>query len=197
MSGYPTPPPPPGYPPMMPYGAGPSAPIRPQAVTVIAIIAIIWGSLALLCSMLAVAGNVITTTANIPNDPLRGHSGVRTIETVLSVLGLILAVVQLAGGIGSLKLAPWARQGLIVYAISVIILTLVDFAIRVMYLMPAVQPAPPRNVNAQAYRMGFTFGFWGALILELVLLIWPILILYFMSKPDIKAAYEGSSQRPM
>ncbi len=197
MTGFPTPPPPPGYPPMMPYGSDANIPARPQAVTVIAIIAICWGSLALLCSLGGLVITALTSNINNPNDPFRGHPGVRTVSTAITVLALVLAITQLAGGIGSLKLAPWARQALIFYAIGIIIVSVVNFAVQVMYLMPVVQRAPPPNVNAQAYRVGFAFGFWGVLVFGLVLLIWPILILYFMSKPDIKAAYEGSSQRSM
>jgi hypothetical protein len=156
MSNYP--PPPPGYPPMMPYGSTAGAPMRPTAITTIAIIAIIWGSLGLLCSAGGLATTAIAANMNTPNDPLKSHAGLRAAMAAFTVIALILAIFQLAGGIGSLKLAGWARLALIVYAIGTIVLNVTDFTVKAAYLAPIVQAPECQRISLPCRICGRILG---------------------------------------
>ena len=91
--------------------------------------------------------------------------------SAITVIAMILAGVQLAGGIGSLKLASWARLALILYSVGAIVLSVTDFTVKAMYLghlfngwgLPTEMSTQERRVPCRTKAVGF----WGVLILEL------------------------------
>jgi hypothetical protein len=105
-------------------------------------------------------------------------------------LGLLAAAAKLAAGIGLLKLRPWARQLSIIYAIYAMVMVVVGTVVNYFFLLrpmleQAHQKQGPEAVGAMAGAIGGTIGGCFGLI-------YPILLLVFMVRPNVVAAFSGS-----
>ena len=50
-----------------------------------------------------------------------------------------------------------------------------------------------RGVNAASVDTVLTASYYGGMAFSVIILIWPILILYYMNRPHVKAAFEGGT----
>jgi hypothetical protein len=197
MSQYPPPPPP--YDPLA-Y-ASPRQSRRPTSVTVIAIIAIVFGSLVILGSLCAIPQMLGFEFASNPiTEKMREDSIYLAVSAASAVIGLGLGIGELIGGIGALSLRPGARRTLIVFAwadlatsIFFIVVQLVVVNPRMEKLMAGIVASNPslRTPQAQMIMKASMYGGW---IFTVVTLIWPILIIRFMNRGHVKAAF--SSEPP-
>lgn len=193
MSQYPPPQPPLGY--ATAYVPGPDP--RPTPVKVIAILAIIFGSFALLgglCSIPQYLG--VQLSPNPMMDAIRDDPVLRNTMIVSMIVSTLIGGLELACGIGALKLKPWARTGLIWYAILNIATTLVSVVLNVLVTNPRMQPLVQKalQTNSQlntpymqsAMRIGKYAGYGSAVLV----VIWSAVVLRYMNRPDVKAAFE-------
>jgi len=102
-------------------------------------------------------------------------------------LGLLSCAVLLAAGFGLLSVKPWARFFSIAYAIYAISFCLGGMLINLMFMIqPMLGPAEQQRAFATVWAIGGpisgTIGgfFW---------LIYPLLLLAFMSRPKVAAAF--------
>ena len=203
MSNYPQPPDPnyaypqQGY---VPYASAISS--RPGAITVMSILAIIFGSLGLLCGLPGLVSELIMLATGgrnmfAPNVPAMS-TGIIAFGAVRSVIVLALSAALLAGGIGGLKVRPWARRLLINWSIAVIVWATINLIVTLVWVNPAtadyVRSAQLRT-NAQAAKMmGSFMGPFQTVMafigwaLELVL---PICFLILWRSPKVVAAFES------
>lgn len=183
--------PPPNDP--LPYAAPPMPlqPRRPTSVTVIAIIAIIWGSFATLAMMCAVPQYLgMQLTPNPVMDAIRKDPVLLGFHIASMVIGLALGIILLAGGIVSLSLKPIGRTLLMVYAWVSIFTTIPSIILTVTVITPRTfQHVPNMAANPQTAQF-MKISAYGGAALSLIVLIWPVLILYFMSRPRAKTAFE-------
>ena len=161
---------------------------RPTSVTVFGILNIVWGALGL-CgpSALLITLRVRTMMENpvmtvMTDDPLLYGWLIGS-----QILGLIAAIVLVAAGIGLLGLKPWARTASIVYAIYAIVGVALGTIINLTVVFPRVaelvQQAPaPRGAGMMGGMVGGTCG-------GVVWLAYPILLLIFMTRPKVVAAF--------
>lgn len=184
--------PPPGQP--VPY-ATPGVPQpgrRPTSVTVIAIIAIIWGSLAVLgglCTLPQYLG--MRLAPNPAMDAMNSDSLVLGFNVGAIGIGFILGIILLTGGIGALSLKPFARRLLLGYAIAQIAFYLLSLPVQIAVVYPRMMQAAEAKLGANTPVVtGMRIGFFGGVAFGLITMIWPALILYFMTRPHVKAAFE-------
>lgn len=176
----------------LPY-ATPQVPVpprRPTSVTVIAIIAIIWGSIAVLGGMCALPQYLgVQLSPNPVNTALLKDAFYRAFNITAMAIAVVLAVLQLVGGITSLSLKRSGRQMLIWYAIIQIGIIVIGLPMQFLIYPRMVRDVQAVGMNSTvitAMRVGFFIG----LTISFATIFWPILILYFMNRPHVKNAYE-------
>jgi hypothetical protein len=109
-------------------------------------------------------------------------------------IGIIACAVLMACGIGLLLMKRWARKLSIGYAIFAVVFGLIGMAINVAFLLlPMIQQAQqqhgPEAAAAIGGAIGGTFGGCFGMI-------YPILLLIFMTRPKIVAAFNASAMPP-
>lgn len=190
---YPPIPPPPGV-----YGATAN---KPASVTVLSILAIVWGGLGMLCgvlgtiSMLALVGGAKIGLGTGPRQIVHHDPGQAAMlyQEMAPIIGLALAIILLSVGIGGLMLRPWARRLAMPWAILQIIWACISVYCTMNFTnMAAIGGG--RQVNPEAYRIGFMSGAVAVGLLGCVL---PVCFLIFWNRPHVKAAFEGQSSNSM
>lgn len=194
---------PPPYDPLPYASAGMRMPSpRPKSVTVIAIIGIIFGALGVLgalCNLPQYMG--VKILPNPVMDAMREDSVLVALIVGSLVISLIASVLLLWGGIGALSLKPGARKALIAYAIVLIVNTIVGLGLSLTVSGTRSEAAFQRSMKnvppaqAAAMQKGYELGFYGATGFSVIFLVWPGLVLYYMSRPHVKAAFEQAMPR--
>jgi hypothetical protein len=184
------------------YGMKPPS-LRPTSVTVIAIIAIILGGLGvlgLLCTLPQYLG--VKLAPNPVMDAMRNDRVLFWFMIISMAIGTVLAVIQLWGGIGALTLKPAARSALIWYAIVYLVTGTIGLILNVTIINARTQEAVNKSLasnpqlNSPAMKTSMQMVTYGGHCFAAVLLIWPVIILYFMTRPHVKAAFERGWASP-
>jgi hypothetical protein len=164
---------------------------------VIAVLAIVFGSLGVLgglCNIPQYMGFKF-----MPNPVIDAmHEDSLLIGIVVGSLfaSLLTSVMMLWGGIGALSLKASARKVLIAYAVLAIATTIIGLALNLAVTASRSEAAFHKGMKsmppAQAAVMQKTYviSYYGGLGFSIILLIWPLLVLYFMNRPHVKAAFE-------
>ena len=195
MTQYPSPYPPqphiPGY--QTPSTPTPSP--RPTSVTVLAIIGIIFGGIGVLCKPLGLVAMFLPQSG--PNPMLDMQKDMMAWNVISTVIGLAISLLLLAASIGSLSLKPWARKGMLAYAAAAVVMTLVSGVATMVWILPKMQEAQKQMIaqqggGAPAGMMNImqTAGTAGAVIGIIVALAYPLILWYFYTREDVKAAFE-------
>ncbi|HOS42803.1 MAG TPA: hypothetical protein PK794_03850, partial [Armatimonadota bacterium] len=135
---------PPTPPPQVAPGFAPSAPGRPVAATVIAIVLLVFAVLGL--------------TAFIPQPIQVLPSVVRAVSLVISAISIALYITM---GVGLLRMEPWARKGTIYTLIGLFIVGMATSALTYTYTAAYMQqqiaatPSPEAAIGA---RVGMMIG---------------------------------------
>lgn len=194
-------PPPPPFDPL--FYASPHVPQkspRPTSVTVIAILAIIWGSLhvlAMLCTIPQYLG--VNLAPNPAMDGIRKDPVLLSVSIFNMAIGLLLGVLVLACGIGALSLKPWSRIWMIRYAVIYFFFAIVSTVFNLLFIQPrmeqAMQTAMPANspFNAAQFQSMMHIGRYVGVCFAVLFLLWPVAILYYMTRPHVKAAFQGGA----
>lgn len=162
---------------------------RPTSVTVFGILNIVFaafgifgtlGSLALFSANADMNNPVIKIIHDNPNYAL-------WMKICIS-LGLIVTIALLAAGSGLLKLKPWARTLSIAYAIYAIVFGIISIVANYFFLTkPLMEQAQGQHDAAAAAAVGAAIG--GA-VGGCVGMVYPILLLIFMTRPNVIAAFK-------
>lgn len=169
-----------------------AVPKRPTSVTVLAIIGIILGSLSVLCSPMGLLpyfvqiGPPNPMIDSVKNDPALFGYMIGSIA-----VGWVIGLLLLVGSIGALLLKDWARKGLLTYAWIQIVLGVIGFIAMITWFNPRMTAAAGSN---KAAALG---GQIGGMIGAIIGLILPVLILVFMNRPHVKAAFTRSDMPNM
>ncbi|HEU0030444.1 MAG TPA: hypothetical protein VFQ53_07425 [Kofleriaceae bacterium] len=109
------------------------------------------------------------------------------------VLGLVGSVALLAIGIGMLKLRAWARKAAIWYSIYAIVAAIVGVVVTwVMLVRPMLDHAQNGIERASA-----TGGAFGGIAGGLFGVAYPIVLLLFMMRKNVVAAFERANEPPL
>lgn len=182
-------PPPPGLPYATPEIPAPSP--RPTSVTVLAIIAIVFGSLAVLgtlCSLFPYLG--VQFTPNPVIDATRKDPLLLGYNLVSLVLGMVLGAVLLVGGISSLSLKPIGRRLMMGYAVVYLVISIPSAILNVAVITPRLLNHVQNLGSNPQLKTVLSYSAYLGVAMVLVFLIWPILILYYMTRPHVKSAFE-------
>jgi hypothetical protein len=157
---------------------------RPTAVTVFGILNIIFAAFGILGSLSSVMLFTVAAanTPNSANNPI-----VQLVHEISIVLGMLGSVALLAAGIGLLQLKPWARKFSIGYAIYAMIMIVVGSVLNYFWLvLPMLQKAHLEQGPQAAAAVG---GAIGATVGGCFGIIYPILLLIFMFRANVIAAF--------
>ena len=169
----------PVYPPPQ-YGYTP--PVQRSAIPkVIGILMIIFGSIGLLGGVIGLAGSGMNNAMfrDVPE-----LSTYRTVEMLLSVVGLTMAGFQLYAGVRAVGYKANAPGIAKAYAIAAIVIVIASLVINMAVLAPMMARA--MDAAGMHGMGGFIGGF--TLIISLFGLAWPIIVLTLMTRPTAKAA---------
>lgn len=106
-------------------------------------------------------------------------------------LGLLACGALLAAGIGLMLLKPWARKLSIGYAIYALVFGLINIVINFLFLVrPMLEQAREQHGAEAAGAIG---GAIGSSVGGCIGLIYPILLLIFMFRPNVVAAFRPAA----
>jgi len=151
---------------------------RPQSVTVLGILNIVFGGLSILCSPLGIIGLIIPQ----PNSPFQISAGMKLFSLVSYGVGFIFAIVLLASGIGLLNLKKWARQAAYIYGWVAIAWGGLGIVMSVIFFRPDLGGV---SQEAMAAVIG---GLVGGMCGGIFGLVYPIILVIFLRKPHVIAA---------
>lgn len=158
---------------------------RPTAVTVFAVLNLAFGILGV-CSAPAsiIAMRFSPTPEQSPYAAVDFSGPFGPWFQASVVLSFVLSIALIAAGFGLLQLAPWARKLSIYYAVAAIALAIVGGVINVFVIRDfmARSAATPGEAGAA---MGYVMGSLGSCMG----LVYPTLLLLFMTRPKVKAAF--------
>ena len=166
---------------------------RPTSALVFGILNIAFGSLSLIGSVFswwatnAVGGADNPFWPKVESGPLYdlwlrlGHA-----------LGLVAALVLLAAGIGLLKMKPWARRASVVYAIYSLVMVVLGTAMTWFFVFSPMLEQSGGSPGSSDHTV-LVAGIIGGLFGGLFGLIFPAALLYFMTRPRLVLAFEGSA----
>jgi len=168
---------------------------RPTAVTIFGILNIVfavWGVVGVLVMVMLFAA--VGTSSNNPTVQLIHDSPAYAAWLKISIiLGLLAAAALLAAGIGLLKLQPWARTLSIVYAIYTIVMGLVGGAVSYVFLIQPLLQQAQHSQGAQATGAAIG-GAIGGMLGGCLGLIYPVLLLIFMLRANVAAAFRPTAE---
>jgi hypothetical protein len=174
---------------------------RPTPVTIFGILNIIFGVLGILSifGMLALFAIIGSDSDNPVIQAMQTNPAIQVMKNpsyaayfkFSMVLGLAACVVLLISGIGLLKFKPWARMLCIIYGVYGIISVIGSSIANYYFLIqPMLQKAATEQGPDAAGAMGgITGGTYGSCIG----IIYPVCLLYFMTRPNVIAAFNSSS----
>ena len=166
---------------------------RPTSVTVFGILNIVFaafGIFGVLASVMLFMA--VGTNSNNPVIQIIHDNPAYAMWMKLSiVLGLASSAVLLAAGIGLLKLKPWARTVSIAYAIYAMVMILVSTVVNFIYLtQPMLEQAHQKQGPEAFAAIG---GAVGGMSGSCFGIIYPILLLIFMMRANVVAAFRPSA----
>jgi hypothetical protein len=177
---------------------------RPTTVTTIAIIAIVLSSVALLGVLCAFPQYLGLRLIPNPVMDAQRQDGLLLGYMMGSMLvSLVLAVMQLYGAIQSLYLKPTGRIWLIrfawMYTAVIVLSVMATVGFVQAHTDAATQKALAQNatLNTPQMRQFTSYGHAIRYCCPVIYLIWPILVLYFMNRPHVKAAFGAAPYEQM
>lgn len=134
---------------------------RPGSITVMSILAIVFGSLGLLCGAIGLLGQLVTFAMGgrnpfMANVPAMKNLAVTGYGAFAAMVVVILAATLLAGGIGGLKFRPWARPLMIWWSIVTLAWATINLIIMLVWVNPVTADyirQVQRQTNPQAAQM--------------------------------------------
>jgi hypothetical protein len=169
---------------------------RPASVTTFGVLNIIFAVLGLFC-LVGTAALFVSPNAGL--NPvarvIRENAAYAAWMKVSLLLGVAASFVLLAAGIGLLRLKPWARKLSIGYAIYGIIFSVLGALMNFLFLFRPMLAEAARAQGPEA--AGAMGGAVGGMIGSLTGMIYPILLLVFMTRPKVVAAFQAPAEPPI
>lgn len=168
---------------------------RPATVTVFGILNIAFALLGVFGIFASFAILAASGTSNHPAVAIiRDNPGYAAWLKVSIPLGILSCLLLLAAGVGLLFLKEWARKLSIGYAIYAILFGIAGMVLNYVFLTrPMLERASQQQGPEAAGAMG---GAIGASIGGCFGLLYPILLLIFMMRPNVKAAFRPLDAPP-
>lgn len=181
---------------------------QPASIMVMSILAVILGSLGILCSGPGLVGQLMMLATGgrnpfLPQLPANRMS-LTVYGTVASLVALVLSAALLAGGIGGLRLRPWARRAMIVWSVVILVWATLTMVITIVWINPAtvdyvrrVQLQTNPRAGAMTGSMLGPFQTAAAVIRWLLACILPICFLTLWRSRKVVEAFEAPNVQPV
>ncbi len=168
---------------------------RPSAVTAFGILNIVFGGLGVLCTPMSLIFLWFQRQSDLPLQRIMDITDrLFAYWVVMAVLGELSALALIAAGIGLLQLRPWARILSIAYGIFSIIVGVVGMFVNAVFVFgPALSGARSGGPEAAGSLVGVAAGSIGGI----VGLVYPVLLLVFMTRPRIRDAFHHQEAPPV
>ena len=164
---------------------------RPTSVTVFGILNIAKAGFGMFSTIISIALLLAQADSNNPFIKMLHENPAYAAWMELCIpLGLLSCTVLLAAGIGLLCLKSWARKLSIAYAIYSICMRILGTAINATFLFQLLLKYQEHSRVAGLAM----FGLIGGCVVVCLGLIYPILLLVFMLRPNVVAAFQPSAQ---
>jgi hypothetical protein len=163
----------------------------PTSVMVLGIIGIILGALGVCGIGFSVL--VMSVPMGPPNPALTALYDdpiYRMSMWIMIPIGMALLAWLVIASIGSLKLKPWARKSMVVYAWVALIQTVIGGIFNMGYVVPKMMAAMPAASAGPAHA-GAIGGAIGGSCGSFLGLIYPTCILYFFTRTHVVNAFNG------
>lgn len=169
---------------------------RPTSVTVFGVLNIVFAAF----GIVGIIGTVVMfSTMDSSRNPIvkmMQQSPAYAVWMKLSLpLGLAATIVLLTAGIGLLLMKPWARKLTIGYAIYAIAFGILGTVVNFFFLIrPMLEEASRKHGPEAAAAIG---GAIGGTVGGCFGMIYPILLLIFMTRPKLVAAFHPPVEPPV
>jgi hypothetical protein len=168
---------------------------RPASVTVFGVLNIVFGALGFV-AIIFTAITLMAVPAGSTNNPvleiMRNNPGYVLWMEITIPLGVLASGVSIAAGIGLLKLKSWGRILSIGYAIYSIAAGVLGVLLSFVFVMqPLMQQASQKSGPEAAALIG---GAIGGTIGGCFGMIYPVLLLIFMFRPKVVAAFRPPAE---
>lgn len=166
---------------------------RPTSVTVFGILNVVFAALGMFGILMSLT--IFSPEAENSKNPviriLHEHPGYMSWLKASSWLGLASCAVSIISGIGLLMLKPWARVLGIGYSIYAIVMSLVGLVLNYIFVVgPLLQEAGQKSGPEAAGAIG---GAIGGMIGGCLGVVYPVLLIYFMTRPKVMATFRSSA----
>jgi hypothetical protein len=170
--------------------------VRPEWVSILALLGMIVGSLILFCNVI-----VLVIDANMLTHPMQSPmKGIPPLDPLVmkfmaanAIGAVVFGGVLLGASIAALSLRPWARTVLLIWSMGFILLGMARTAGEIMYVAPAtlawvgrVQPENADYASGKMERMVLPKAI-GILVLYCIL---PAMFLTLWNRQDVVDAFE-------
>ncbi len=185
--------PPPPIDPLSYYAPPPRQRRRPLSVSIIGWLAIIFGAIGVLggfCTVIQRQYFSAFQTSDPVTNILNAPGATRNCVTVFEVVGWSVDVLILIAGIGCLKLRPRARRLMNGIAIYQLLSVVAGMILYWGLIHPAFSRLAAQHPNDPAIQGGYHLSIIAQAIGIVVGTGSGIAILYFLSRPHVKAAFE-------
>jgi hypothetical protein len=163
---------------------------RPASGLVVGICGIVWASIHLMSILFGLLMFLVPT--GVPNptlDAMRSNRAMMVYSFSVSGAGLILAAVLLVGSIGLIRLRPWARRTVLVWAVLHLLMSIAAMLANWFWIQPLIETIErQQNVPEQFLLVGRIIGACSAVIFGVIA---PLVVIYLLNRPGMKAAYGG------
>ncbi len=168
---------------------------RPRTATAFGVLNIVFAGLGLIGVISSVAMFASSAASDNPVIKIMQENPTFMLWNKIWIpLGLLTIGVLLAAGIGLLRLKPWARKLSVFYAIWAIGTGLAGMVVSYLFLVrPMVEEASRKSGAESAAAIG---GAVGAVFGGCIGMVYPILLLIFMTRPKLIAAFHPSAVEP-
>lgn len=166
-------------------------PARPPAVKVFGILNLVFAGLGVLGGVMTYAMYFTDFHIGPRNATIEAAHQSATYMSFLRVsfgTGLLATLVLALSGIGLLRMKAWARKLTIAYGLYGIVSAVVGFIMVQRYITGPLMDSSDPGVKAGAVG-GLVGGMFG--------LAYPVLLLIFMNKRDIREAFERANEPPI
>ncbi len=172
---------------------------RPTSVTVFGILNIVFAVFGF-CGVLGIVAVFMMLGTNLNNPAFQNNPTMQAIQDspayatwlkISVVLGVFVSIALLAAGIGLLRLKPWARTLSIAYGIYGIVSVIIGTVVNYFFLIqPMLEKAHGEQGPEAAGAIG---GAIGGMFGGCIGIIYPVLLLIFMTRPNVTAAFRQQS----
>ena len=112
------------------------------------------------------------------------------------ILNLLTSILLVVAGVGLVKLQPWGWYGSVVYGVARIIIQIYILIFNLLYSLPITGRILEEELRKRPTLQPLAFILQivtpAAIAVAALGLIYPIIVLIFMSRPNVRAAFRGT-----